>query len=183
MALTTATAVINLSALKHNLAQIKLLAPTTKVLAVLKANGYGHGLERIAQALFSDQSKDTEKGDLSVKADAIAVARIDEALALRASGITQPIVLLEGFFDSKDLSILSLHNLQTVRNKPQLFPQNRHAEDCFNLKWFLTSDVALLACVIYPTESGLQPDVKPNRMCAGFRTDQREVTTQLARYH
>ena len=58
---------------------------------------------------------------MSVKADAIAVARIDEALALRASGITQPIVLLEGFFDSKDLSILSLHNLQTVvHNQQQL---------------------------------------------------------------
>ena len=119
MALTTATAIINLSALKHNLAQIKLLAPTTKVLAVLKANAYGHGLELIAKALFTEQDKTNEHASTSV--DAIAVARIDEALALRASGITQPIVLLEGFFDHKDLSILAAHDLQTVvHNQHQL---------------------------------------------------------------
>ena len=121
MALTTATAVINLAALKYNLAQIKALSPTAKVLAVLKANAYGHGLERIAQALFSEQSEDTKNGDSSVKADAIAVARIDEALALRSSGITQPIVLLEGFFNAKDLAILAVNNLQTViHNQQQL---------------------------------------------------------------
>ena len=121
MALTTATAVINLSALKHNLAQIKALSPTAKVLAVLKANAYGHGLERIAQALFSEQYEPTKNSDSSVKADAIAVARIDEALALRSSGITQPIVLLEGFFNAKDLAILAVNNLQTViHNQQQL---------------------------------------------------------------
>jgi len=121
MALTTATAIINLSALKHNLAQIKSLAPTTSVLAVLKANAYGHGLERIAKALFSEPEQ--TKGDChsALMADAIAVARIDEALALRSSGITQPILLLEGFFDNKDLTILASHNLQTVvHNQQQL---------------------------------------------------------------
>jgi len=121
MSLTTATAVINLSALKHNLAQIKALSPTTKVLAVLKANAYGHGLERIAHALFSEQSEVTESRDSSVKADAIAVARIDEALALRSSGITETIVLLEGFFNAKDLAILAVNNLETViHNQQQL---------------------------------------------------------------
>ena len=121
MALTTATAIINLSALKHNLAQIKALAPTAKVLAVLKANAYGHGLERIAQALFTDQNDSANQHEAAAKADAIAVARIDEALALRSSGITQAIVLLEGFFDAKDLAILAVNNLQTViHNQQQL---------------------------------------------------------------
>jgi len=121
MALTTATAIINLSALKHNLAQIKSLAPTTKVLAVLKANAYGHGLERIAKALFAEPEPLNADCHSTIMADAIAVARIDEALALRASGITQPILLLEGFFDSKDLTLLAKHNLQTVvHNQQQL---------------------------------------------------------------
>jgi len=121
MALTTATAIINLSALKHNLAQIKSLAPTTKVLAVLKANAYGHGLERIAKALFAKPEQINGDSLSSITADAIAVARIDEALALRSSGITQPILLLEGFFDSKDLTLLASHNLQTVvHNQQQL---------------------------------------------------------------
>ena len=82
--LRTATAVIDLKALSNNYQLIKSMSPNSKVLAVLKANGYGHGLERIAKALPN--------------ADAFGVARIDEALALRASGIVKPIVLLEGFF-------------------------------------------------------------------------------------
>ena len=84
MTLRTATAVIDLHALSNNYHLIQAIAPDTKVLAVLKANGYGHGLERIAKALPN--------------ADAFGVARIDEALALRAAGIERPIVLLEGFF-------------------------------------------------------------------------------------
>jgi alanine racemase len=152
MALTTATAVINLSALKHNLAQIKLLAPTTKVLAVLKANGYGHGLERIAQALFSDQNEDTINGDSSVKADAIAVARIDEALALRSSGITQPIVLLEGFFDNKDLSILSAHNLQTVVHNQQQLDAILAAKLSSPLKVWLKIDTGMHRLGINPEQ-------------------------------
>jgi len=152
MALTTATAVINLSALKHNLAQIKALAPTSKVLAVLKANAYGHGLERIAQALFSEQSEDTKNGDSSVKADAIAVARIDEALALRSSGITQPIVLLEGFFDNEDLSIIAAHNLQTVVHNQQQLDAILVAKLTLPLKVWLKIDTGMHRLGINPEQ-------------------------------
>ena len=107
MSFKTATAVIDCQALVKNFDVIKQLAPNTKMLAVLKANGYGHGLERIAKAL--------------PQADAFGVARIDEALALRAAGIIQPIVLLEGFFSPQDLDILAVNDLQTiVHNKEQL---------------------------------------------------------------
>ena len=95
-----ATAEINLTALEHNLAQVKRFAPNSKVMAVLKANAYGHGLVTIAQHLN--------------EADAFAVARIDEALALRAGGLTKPIVLLEGFFHQEDLPILLANNFQTI---------------------------------------------------------------------
>lgn len=107
MALHTATAVIDLQALSNNYRLIQSLSPGAKVLAVLKANGYGHGLERIANALPD--------------ADAFGVARIDEALALRAAGIEKPIVLLEGFFAKEDIETLALNNLQTiVHNEQQL---------------------------------------------------------------
>jgi len=152
MGLTTATAVINLSALKHNLAQIKTLAPTSKVLAVLKANGYGHGLERIAQALFSEQNADTDNGDSSVKADAIAVARIDEALALRSAGITQPIVLLEGFFNSKDLSVLAANNLQTVIHNQQQLDAILSSKLSTPLKVWLKVDTGMHRLGIAPKE-------------------------------
>jgi alanine racemase len=107
MSVKSATAIIDSQALLDNVAVIKQLAPQSKILAVLKANAYGHGLERIAKLLPC--------------ADAFGVARLDEALALRAAGITQAIVLLEGFFSSDDLPTISNNNLETVvHNKEQL---------------------------------------------------------------
>ncbi|WP_417707001.1 alanine racemase [Rheinheimera aquimaris] len=93
-------AIINLNALNHNFFRVKQLAPASKVLAVLKANAYGHGMLAVAQALKH--------------ADALGVARIDEALALRAGGITKPIVLLEGFFHPDELQQVVASNLQLV---------------------------------------------------------------------
>lgn len=93
-------AIIDLNALSHNYQQAKQLAPDSKVLAVLKANAYGHGMLAVAQALKN--------------ADALGVARIDEALALRAGGITKPIVLLEGFFHADELQQVVASNLQLV---------------------------------------------------------------------
>ncbi len=101
-----ATAVINLNALRNNLTQLRKMAPHAKVLAVVKANAYGHGLVPIAHA---------------IDADAFGVARIEEALALRSGGIVKPIVLLEGFFNASDLPILVANNIQTaVHNVEQL---------------------------------------------------------------
>jgi alanine racemase len=93
-------AIIDLGALSHNFTRVKQLAPDSKVLAVLKANAYGHGMLTVAQALKP--------------ADALGVARIDEALALRAGGITKPIVLLEGFFHADELQQVVASNLQLV---------------------------------------------------------------------
>ncbi|OAJ94693.1 alanine racemase [Vibrio bivalvicida] len=95
-----ATAFINLEALKHNLAQIKQQAPNSKVMAVVKANSYGHGLRHIAKN--------------ATGADAFGVARIEEALQLRACGVVKPILLLEGFYSSGDLPVLVTNNIQTV---------------------------------------------------------------------
>lgn len=100
-------AAINLAALQHNLRRVKQLAPNSQVLAVLKANAYGHGLVRVAQIL--------------TEADAFAVARIDEALMLRTAGIVKPLVLLEGFYEAAELPLLVANNLQTiVHNELQL---------------------------------------------------------------
>ena len=82
------TATINLAALAHNLGVARAHAPHAKVLAVIKANAYGHGLLRAAGALRA--------------ADGFAVLDFDAALQLRAAGYAQRIVLLEGFFDRRD---------------------------------------------------------------------------------
>jgi alanine racemase len=72
--------------------------------AVLKADGYGHGAVRCAKALSHGP----------VQADAFAVAFVDEALALRAAGITRPILVLEGAFDADDLAAVHHAGLWTV---------------------------------------------------------------------
>ncbi|WP_080927875.1 alanine racemase [Vibrio nigripulchritudo] len=95
-----ASACIDLSALKHNLRMVKEHAPQSKVMSVVKANAYGHGLLEIAQAAEG--------------ADAFGVARIEEALQLRAGGIVRPVLLLEGFYSPRDLPILVTNNIQTV---------------------------------------------------------------------
>jgi len=88
------------SALRNNLAVVRRFAPTARVIAAVKANAYGHGLVHAARAL--------------VDADAFAVARIEEALALRAAGITHPIVALEGAFFANQLEVAARNDLQLV---------------------------------------------------------------------
>ena len=86
-----ARAVIRLGALRHNLQVIREKSPGSKVMAVVKANAYGHGMVEAAKA-FAD-------------ADSLAVARLFEAQTLRAAGIDAPIVILEGVFDADELSV------------------------------------------------------------------------------
>ncbi|MDZ4369030.1 MAG: alanine racemase, partial [Afipia sp.] len=93
-------AVIHTEALRHNLARVHTLAPGSKVMAVVKADGYGHGLERVARALDS--------------ADAFGVASLDDAERLRAAGLKQRIVLLSGFDEPGDLDALRRLDVEPV---------------------------------------------------------------------
>lgn len=91
---------INLSALDRNLDVVRRYAPHARIMAVVKANGYGHGLMRVFQVL-----KD---------ADGLAVLALDEAVALRETGYRQPILLLEGFFSADELPRIAEHHLSVV---------------------------------------------------------------------
>ena len=83
------SATVDTGALQHNLQVVRRRAPQSRVMAVIKANAYGHGLIAVARALEL--------------ADAFAVARVDEGLMLRNVGITKRTVLLEGVFDRQQL--------------------------------------------------------------------------------
>lgn len=100
-----AVAEIDVSALLHNVDVVRKLAPTSKLMAMIKANAYGHGFLRIAEALKN--------------VDAFGVARLDEALKLRAVGISKSIVLLEGFFDKDELLNIAEMQLETVLHTKQ----------------------------------------------------------------
>ena len=93
-------AAIDTSALHHNLTTIRARAAGARVMAVIKANAYGHGLVPTALAL--------------AQADGFAVARLEEGLALRAAGIKQPVLLLEGVFSLEQLRDAADHALDLV---------------------------------------------------------------------
>ncbi|GGZ57943.1 alanine racemase 1 [Lysobacter xinjiangensis] len=94
------SATIHLDALRHNLGQVRALAPRSRAMAVVKADGYGHGLERVARALAG--------------ADAFGVAALSDAERLRAAGISQPILLLSGFDEPSDIERLRALNVWTA---------------------------------------------------------------------
>ena len=88
------------AAVRANLEVVRKLAPASKVLAIVKADGYGHGIVRMARALSA--------------VDALGVASIEEAVRLREAGIELPIVLLEGPFEASELAEITRYRLESV---------------------------------------------------------------------
>ena len=95
-----AYATINVRSVSHNIKKVREYAPQAKIMAVIKANAYGHGLLLIASAL-----KDV---------DAFAVARVDEGIRLRQAGFTKRIVILEGFVCEEELQVIIQNDLDIV---------------------------------------------------------------------
>ena len=86
-------ALIHTSALQHNLARVRRAAPDAQVWAVVKANAYGHGVERVLDGLRG--------------ADGFAMLDLQEAQSLRQLGWRGPLLLLEGVFEPRDLELCS----------------------------------------------------------------------------
>ncbi len=101
-------ALLDLSALRHNVALARALAPTAKLMAVVKANAYGHGAVLMARAL-------------EPLTEALAVACLEEAMELRSAGIRCPILLLQGVFEQQELTLAAQEQLWlTIDNATQL---------------------------------------------------------------
>ncbi|MEB7499218.1 catabolic alanine racemase DadX [Leclercia pneumoniae] len=90
---------IDLQALKDNLQVVRRAAPASRVWSVVKANAYGHGLDRIWSALSAT--------------DGFALLNLEEAILLRERGWKGPILLLEGFFHANELPLLDKYRLTT----------------------------------------------------------------------
>ena len=107
---------LDLQAAQHNLRQVRCYAPNNKVMAVIKANAYGHGILRLANALN--------------EADGFAVARVDEGVRLRQAGFQQAILVLQGFVCQDELQLMlnnqldaMIHNVTQIEILKQLSPQ------------------------------------------------------------
>ena len=125
------TASINLSAIKENYLYAKSLALSSKAIAIIKADAYGHGAIKVAK-------------ELNGVADAYGVACIEEALELLNSGIDKtPILLLEGVFEKSELALVAKHNLiVTVCNLTQL-------------QWLIDADLEKPIDVFVKYDSGM----------------------------
>ena len=100
-------AIIHTEALAHNLRRARVAAPDAKVWAVVKANAYGHGIERVYAGLRG--------------ADGFALLDLAEAERVRALGWRGPVLLLEGCFEARDLEACSRLNLwHTVHHEAQI---------------------------------------------------------------
>lgn len=95
---------VSAAALRHNLSRIRATAPASRVLAVVKADAYGHGAVAVARILAD--------------ADGLGVARIDEAIVLREAGIPGPMLLMEGVVHAAQLAEAARHDLQLVVHEP-----------------------------------------------------------------
>lgn len=92
-------ATIDTAALRQNLAIARQAAPHSRVWSVVKANAYGHGIDRVWQSLS--------------ETDGFALLNLEEAILLRERGWKKPILLLEGFFHRDELEILDKYRLTT----------------------------------------------------------------------
>jgi len=93
-------ALIDLSALEHNLSVVRRHTPSSRVMAVIKADAYGHGLLHAAEAFKS--------------ADGFAMLELDAAIRLREAGYRQTILLIEGFFAITELALFEHYQFCTV---------------------------------------------------------------------
>jgi alanine racemase len=131
-------AIIDLQALRHNYQLAESLAPGSKTIPMVKANAYGHGAVKVAQAL----------ADL---APAFGVACIEEALELRSAEIKQPILLLEGAFDAAELKLAATKGFWVM-------VENHHQKEAI-----IHADLALPLSVWLGVDTGMhrlgfQPD-------------------------
>ncbi|WP_261841682.1 alanine racemase [Aliamphritea ceti] len=92
---------VDLDAIRHNFSLARSLSPGSNAAAIIKANAYGHGAVEVAKALESE-------------ADAFGVACIEEGVELVEAGISKPVLLLEGFFESSELDYISANGMWTA---------------------------------------------------------------------
>ncbi|MGI9219565.1 MAG: alanine racemase [Woeseiaceae bacterium] len=116
-----ARALIRLDALKHNLNVVRKSCPKAKIMAVVKANAYGHGMVPVARSIRG--------------VDALAVARLAEAIELRDAGIETPIVLLAGVFNDEELQTAAAHNFEIVVHCPEQIELLEASKDLAATVW------------------------------------------------
>lgn len=132
-----ARALIDLKALRLNLRRAREAASGAKIMAVIKANAYGHGLLTVARTL--------------AQADAFGVARLDEGVALRAAGVQAPIVMLSGVESIRELEQARDQRLDIVVHSEHQIAMLEGASPGTRLKAWLKLDSGMHRLGFPPT--------------------------------
>ena len=168
--LTSVSAYINLAALRHNASIAQSMAPNAKLIAVIKANAYGHGIIDTANALSS-------------VSHGFAVARIDEALMLRDNGFKQMIIVMSPALSAGALQLCAKHQLTAVIHSDQNINLNSLPSD---LDYWLKVDSGMhrlglsiesLSAVLEKTNSRSKPTTLMSHFSNAESKD--ESTNQL----
>lgn len=113
----TPVAHINLGAISRNFDLVRALAPSSKIMALVKANAYGHGATEVCKALAA--------------ADAFAVARVAEGVELREAGVEHSLFVLQGFIDAHEMNLCRINRMIPVLHSAyqvECLKRSRHAE-------------------------------------------------------
>jgi alanine racemase len=134
-------ALIDLNAIRANYALAGKLAPNSKSVAVIKADAYGHGAIAVARAL-------------QATADAFGVAIVDEAVALREAGISEPVLVMEGVDNLKALEYAAAENLAIVVHSDRQLQSLLQAELASPIVVWLKVDTGMHRLGLPPERAG-----------------------------
>jgi len=137
--LAAASVELSAAALLHNVKKAREYAPKSKLIAVIKANAYGHGALKVAQILESD-------------VDGFAVARLTEGLVLRKAGIKARIVVLQGFTQADELGLFQRHCLDAVVHAAHQVELLENTDLTGVMTAWLKIDTGMNRLGIHPTE-------------------------------
>lgn len=170
-----ARVIIDPLAARHNLQQARRCAPHARLMAVIKADAYGHGLVRMAELFES--------------ADAFAVASLEEATTLREAGVDGTVVLLEGPFEAAELALIAELGLEVVLHTNEQIEMLERA--ACRLPVWLKFDTGMHRLGFAPEQfAGLIPRLhglaKPLRFMTHFanahKRDDPSIDDQLGRF-
>ncbi len=179
--MSVAYALINQAALQHNISIVRRHAPDANIMAVIKANAYGHGMSRVARML-------------AVAVDSLAVARTDEAVALRKQGITAPITVLQGFMGHDELMCYADYQLTAVVHQheqiqlllnaslPQKIAVWLKMDSGMSRLGFLPTEWAAVYALLQNSEQVQQPFGVMTHLASADEVDCRQSTQQLQRF-
>ncbi|MFT4562648.1 MAG: alanine racemase [Gammaproteobacteria bacterium] len=172
-----ARVIVDVAAVVENFKVVQARSPNARIMAIVKADGYGHGIVRVAKAL----------DDCT---DSFGVASLEEAIKLREAGIARPIVLLEGPFEAAELRDIVAHRLECVVHSEHQLAWIAEAAEKLNVWIKVDSGMHRLGFapsqipkVVESLQTGSHSFRFMTHLASAHHANDRSVDEQLAVFH